>query len=252
MPSVKAIAASLDRRVPCALKMDFDNVGLLCGFPDAEVSRVLVALDITDWTIREAEELGAELIVSHHPLIFSPLKRILNDEPEGHRVIRLLRSGISAICMHTNLDIVKGGVNDALAEAIGAVCVEELPCGRVAELPQSESTVEFVKRIEGALHGSGFRFYDSGRSVRRIAICSGSGGELVSECDALGCDTLLTGEIRYHQWLEGRERGLNLVDADHFCTENVVVPVLAKLLSEEHPELDVRISQSHDQTARGV
>ena len=120
MPKVNEIAAFLDEKIPSSLKEDYDNVGLLCGFPDKEVTRILVVLDITLEVIREAAEMNAELIVSHHPLIFTPMRKILDNTPEGKRVIELLRSGISAICLHTNLDRQEGGVNSALAAALGA------------------------------------------------------------------------------------------------------------------------------------
>lgn len=252
MASVREIERYFDEKVPFSLKMDFDNVGLLCGFPDREVTRVLLALDVTHEVIEEAAALGAELIVTHHPVIFHPLKRLCSDDIEGGRVVSMIRHGLSAICLHTNLDIVSGGVNDALAEALGLRVTGELECGRIAELEKSEDMPSFCRRVRSALQVSGIRFYDSGKSVKRVALCGGSGGDLVYEATELGCDTVLTGEIRYNQWLDGREQGLNLVDADHFCTENVVIPVLKRLLEERYPELELYISQHHSQTLQGI
>ena len=119
MATVKEICDYLNKIAPFYMKMDFDNVGFLAGFRDAEVSRVLTALDITGEVIAEAEELGAELIVSHHPLIFHPVKSVTDGDPLGRKLIRLLRGGMSAICLHTNLDAAEGGVNDALMESLG-------------------------------------------------------------------------------------------------------------------------------------
>ena len=251
MTTIADIAAYLEEKVPSSLKMDFDNVGLLCGFPEKSVSRALVALDVTAEVIEEAATYGAELILIHHPLIFHPMKTVRTDDLTGKLVIGLIQNGASAICLHTNLDVVEGGVNDALAAAIGATVCDKLPCGRVVELPAEESMDRFTKRIRDALGVSGLRYYDSGRSVKRIALCGGSGGELVYEAPALGCDTVLTGEVKYNQWLDAKALGINVVDADHFCTENVVVPVLADLLHEGFPELEVRISRCHGQTLRG-
>lgn len=251
MTTIRSIADYFEEKVPSSLKMDFDNVGLLCGFPEKSVSRVLLALDVTAEVIEEAAAFGAELILSHHPLIFHPMKTVRTDDLTGKLVIALIRNGISAICLHTNLDIVDGGVNDALSKAIGAVVTGKLECGRIAELPAEESMEEFVSRVTEALAVSGARYYDSGRSVKRIALCGGSGGELVYEAPALGCDTVLTGEVKYNQWLDAKALGINVVDADHFCTENVVVPVLAELLHAGFPELELRISERHTQTLRG-
>ena len=136
MPSVAEITAYLEQQIPPQLKEDYDNVGLLCGSPEQEVSRVLVVLDITLDAIREAEELSAELIVSHHPVIFTPLRRVVSDAPDARRVMALVHAGLSAICMHTNLDRLQGGVNTALAEALGGEDIEMLPdIGCTCRLP---------------------------------------------------------------------------------------------------------------------
>jgi len=252
MATVREIERYFDERFPFSLKLDFDNVGLLCGFPDREVRRVLIALDVTKEVIEEAAEIGAELIVAHHPVIFHPVKRLCSDDVVGARLISMIEKGISAICLHTNLDIAEGGVNDALAEALGLAVTDILDCGRVAELPHGEGMADFCERTRSALRVSGLRFYDSGKPVRRVAICGGSGGDLVYEAAALGCDTVLTGEVRYNQWLDSKEQGLNLIDADHFCTENVVLPVLQKLLASGYPELELFVSKRHGQTLQGI
>ncbi len=226
--------------------MDFDNVGLLCGFPRREVTRVLTALDVTLETIQEAQERKAELIVSHHPLIFQPLRRLLDDTPEERRVIALLKADLSAICLHTNLDIVQGGVNTALCAALGAQEVAALELGRVGLLARDMELSRFLTEVRQTLQAEGVRYLDAGRPVRQIAFCGGAGGDIVEAAYAAGCDTVLTGEIRHHQWLNGRERGLNLVEAGHFATENVVVPVLAGMIRQGFPDLEVYVSQSRE------
>ena len=224
--------------------MDFDNVGLLCGFPRREVTRVLTALDVTLETIQEAQERKAELIVSHHPLIFQPLRRLLDDTPEERRVIALLKADLSAICLHTNLDIVQGGVNTALCAALGAQEVAALELGRVGLLARDMELSRFLTEVRQTLQAEGVRYLDAGRPVRQIAFCGGTGGDIVEAAYAAGCDTVLTGEIRHH--LNGRERGLNLVEAGHFATENVVVPVLAGMIRQGFPDLEVYVSQSRE------
>jgi len=251
MPTVSEIAAFLNKEIPFSLKMEFDNVGLLCGFPEQEVTRTLVVLDITLEAIQEAEALGAELIVSHHPVIFTPMKRILYDTPEGKRLIRLLQSGISAICLHTNLDLVEGGVNTALTAALGGEEEEHLEIGSVCHLPEPMSMEAFLAQTGDALNAQDMRFYDAGRSVEWVAVCGGAGADIIYEAPRLGCDTVLTGEIKHHQWIDGAELGLNLIEGGHFATENIVTPVLAELLRREYPDMDTCLSRLQGSVSRG-
>ena len=151
MATVREIAGYLEERVPSSLKLDFDNVGLLCGFPEREVSRVLVVLDITQQAIEEALSLHAELIVSHHPVIFTPLRRVCTDTPDAKRVIALLQGNLSAVCLHTNLDALEGGVNTALANAVGGEELEYTPdIGCFCRLPEAMPLSEFLAQIDGA------------------------------------------------------------------------------------------------------
>ena len=245
MAKISDISAYLSRKIPPELKEDYDNVGLLCGFPENDIRRVLVALDVTLETIREAESLSAELIVAHHPVIFTPLSRVLDNDLTGRRVIRLIQSGISAVCMHTNLDRLEGGVNTALAFALGTGNVRMLDMGCTAELPHSEpiDLSIFLSLTKKALGADDIRYYNAERPVKHIAICGGAGGEIMYEAARLGCDTILTGEIKHHQWIDGRELGLNLIEAGHFATENVVLPALAEMLRQGFPELEINLSE---------
>ncbi len=253
MTTVQDIFDLLDRKAPVASKMDFDNVGLLVGRGGAEVSRVLVALDITDDVIREAAGMGAELIVSHHPLFFG-LKSVTDATWEGERALALAENRIAAICMHTNLDAAEGGVNDALMAALGGtvtgVLDPESGIGRIGELPKPMAFSDFLANTKSVLASGGLRYHDGGRPVEHIAVCGGSGGSDVPRAAALGCDTYVTADIKYDQFLLAKHLGLNLIDGDHFCTENVVVPVLRGWLAAGFPGLDVRVSGVHGQTAQ--
>lgn len=244
MPTVREITDYLEERVPSSLKLDFDNVGLLCGFPDREVNRILVVLDITRQAIQEALSLNVELIVSHHPVIFTPMRRICSDSPEGNRVIALLQGNLSAICLHTNLDALDGGVNTALANAVGGedpVYTPDIGC--FCRLPEAMPLIDFLSQTRTALSAPDIRFYDAGRSVEHLALCGGAGGDILYEAARRGCDTVLTGEIKHHQWIDGAELGLNLIEGGHFATENVVVPPLAEMLRQGFPEVDVCLSR---------
>lgn len=260
MTTVKDIESYLAERIPYNFKEDWDNVGLLVGETRSPVKRILVSLDITTWTIEEARHLDAQLIVSHHPMFFG-LKSITDKDPTGSAVIKLISSGIAAICLHTNLDSVKGGVNDVLIEKLGAVNLGvldqahesdmgEYGLGRFGELPEALEMKDFLPKLRSVLGTNGLRFHDAGRPVSRVAVCGGSGGEFIERAMELGCDTYLTADIKYDRFLTARELGINLIDGDHFCTENLVVPMLAGMLRDKFGELEVLISEEHGQTAK--
>lgn len=253
MPAVSELLSLLDEKAPMARKMDFDNVGLLVGHAGQAVRRVLVSLDITAPVIDEARALGAELIVSHHPLFFQ-LKALTEATMEGALALSLAEKGIAAICMHTNLDAADGGVNDVLMAALGGavtgVLEPETGIGRVGTLAAPMAFGDFLPHVKATLHANGLRYHDAGRPVKRLAVCGGSGGGEIALAAQAGCDTYVTADVKYHQMLQAKHLDLNLIDAGHFCTENVVTPVLAGWLRTAYPMLDVRISQAHGQTAQ--
>ena len=253
MTTVGDIFDLLNEKAPVESRMSFDNVGLLVGRRTAAVSRVLTALDITDEVIGEAAALGCEIIVSHHPLFFE-LKAVSDGSWEGEMALSLAEKGIAAVCMHTNLDAASGGVNDALMAALGgtvrAVLEPESGIGRVGELAAPLGMDAFLPLVKSVLQANGLRYHDAGRPVEHLAVCGGSGGGEMALAAAAGCDTYVTADVKYHQFLQAKHLGLNLVDAGHFNTENVVVPVLAQWLREAFPALEVLISQVHGQTER--
>lgn len=239
---------------PLELQMDFDNAGIQVGSLEQEVGKILVALDITNAVIDEALALGAQLIVSHHPLIFGGLNNV-TAEGKGAKTLRLARAGISAISMHTNLDIAQGGVNDVLIELLGANSEQGLDadnCGRVGELPEPMEFMAFAKMCREKLNVQGLRYYNAGRSVKRLAVMGGAGGSEVQAAFDKGCDTYVTADVSYHQFQLADELKINLIDADHFCTENPIVPVLARRLDERFPALEVTVSKVHHQIASAL
>ncbi len=236
---------------PVELKLGFDNVGLLVGSWEDEVDRVLCALDITEEVIEEGKRLGADLLVSHHPLFFE-LKNVTDSDTTGSRVLHLARAGMSAICMHTNLDIAPGGVNDVLAGVLGisdAAPFGAERCGRVGWV-EEQSLPDFMGRVKAALNAGGLRYVDAGRPVHRVAVLGGAGGNDMTDALEAGADTYVTADVKHHQFIDARELGLNLIDAGHFSTENVVVPVLAELIASSFPEVEVSVSRAHVQPER--
>ena len=259
MPIVKDIVDYFSALVPTEMKMDFDNVGLLVGINNTEVKRALIALDITDDVIDEAIEKNAQIILSHHPLFFD-LKQINDNSLIGRKAVKMLQNGISGFCQHTNLDSVQGGVNDALAEKLG-VRIDgwldgpryisdgrEYGMGRIGHISSPVDFDKFLNTVKTALNTSGLRYYSAGKTVYKVALCGGSGANYVEDAIRLGCDTLVTADVKYDRFLAAKELSLNLIDADHFCTENVVIPVLAEMLKKGFPDVEVIISESSFQT----
>lgn len=262
MKTVNDIFEYLNELAPISLKMDFDNVGHLVGSREKPVRSCLLALDITDDVISEAIERNAELIVSHHPIVFHALKSVTDDDPVGRKLIRLIKNDISAICMHTNLDIAIGGVNDVLMEALGGdvssflePCGETpdgkaFGCGRIGELNEQTELRDFLTKCKETLNVNGLRYHDAGLPVKRLAVMGGSGGDCIALAKSLGCDTYVTSDIKYNGFLDAKELGLNLIDADHFCTENVIIPVICKKLTVRFPDVEFSISERHKETSQ--
>ncbi len=262
MTTVQDVFACLDEFAPVTMKLDFDNVGHLVGHKEAEVHRILVSLDITDAVIAEAKARGANLIVSHHPLLFSPVKTVTDGDRIGRKLLQLIESGIAAICMHTNMDAAAGGVNDALAAAVGLEHVEHLTpdsvdaqgnsycIGRIGTLPAPMALPDFLGQLKTALNTAGLRYVDGGRPVHKVGVLGGSGGGELHYAIEQGCDTYITADVKYDVFLEAKELGINLIDGDHFCTENCVCPVMAGLLQKHFPAIPLTISQVHGQTVQ--
>ena len=251
MTKIKELYGALCELAPLSLQMDFDNAGFQIGRGEADVSKVLLALDVTNAVVEEAMELGAELIVSHHPLLFHAARSITDADPAMERLLRLAENRIAVISMHTNLDIAEGGVNDVLIRLLGAEPMETLDgsgCGRVGELDALCAMPDFLTRCKERLQVSGLRYYDAGKPVHRLAVMGGSGGDSLEDAWQKGCDTYVTADIKYHQFLRAQELGINLVDGDHFCTETPVIPVLRDELARRFPEVDFVVSKRHKQT----
>ena len=249
MTTVREIESFLYSWAPRELAESWDNVGLLVGDPEAAVERVLVALDITPQVAEEALERGCQLIVAHHPVMncaWHPVQTVRADDRQGRTLTALLRGGVAAICMHTNLDAAEGGVNDILAEKLGLTQPEMLTeekIGRIGTLKCEIPLVEFTHSVIELLGCNGLRYVDAGRPVHRVAVGGGACGCYIPQAVAAGCDTFVTSDLKYNDFLD--TEGLNLIDAGHFPTENVVCPALQDRLTEAFPAVDVLCSTSH-------
>ena len=258
MATVREIFQELDRWAPFETQMDFDNAGFLVGRGDREVRKILVSLDITEAVAEEAAAWGADLIVSHHPVIFHPVKRLTDETPTGRTLLALAERGVAAICAHTNLDAAQGGVNVCLAQALGLTELEQLcqdgvdrngqpyGVGRVGLCHAAGlSAGEYAAYVKEKLNAAGVRFADGGKPVRRVAVGGGSCGSMLSDALAAGCDTFVTADVKYDQFLEAKALGISLMDAGHYATENVVCPKLVQYLALKFPGIPIQLSQVH-------
>lgn len=261
MATVKDIYRLLDQKAPFHTQESFDNSGFLIGREEAVVHKVLISLDITETVIDEAVRQHVQLIVSHHPVIFHPAMCITDVSPTGRRVIQLIQHGIGAICAHTNLDKAPGGVNDALAAAAGLqqICVLHSEStdtngtygiGRLGVLPAPSSLTDYIRQLKKSLGANGIRYTDGGRPVYRVAVGGGACGSMLEEVAASGCDTFVTADVKHDQFLDAHSLGLNLIDAGHYPTEQVVCPVLEVWIREGFPSLTVLQSETNKEPAQ--
>ena len=251
MTTVKDIFGFLCEKAPLETQLSFDNAGFLCGDLNTPVTKVVTALDITDKVIEEAAGYGAELVVSHHPMCFTPIKSVTTDDLTGRKFAALLSRGKSDICMHTNLDAAKDGGNDALCAALGAENLGLLePEDTISRLCRFNEAMDFsalLAHVKSALNANGLRYAGPAKPVRLFGICGGSGGDSIMAAKQRGCDAFVTADVKHHQFIWADELDIDVVDAGHFSTENVVVPVLANWISERFPDVEVRIAESHTQ-----
>lgn len=258
MTTVREIYNLMDEKAPFSMQESWDSSGLLVGRWDAGVKRVLLSLDITPAVIAEGAETGCQLILSHHPVIFGGTKAVTDADYTGQRVLALAEAGIAALCCHTCLDAAPGGVNDELARRCGLTgplellerggvhpALGEYGIGRVGTLERPMPVKAYIQFLKTALKPNAIRFHDAGKPVHRVAVGGGSCGGMMGEALALGCDTFVTGDLKYDHFLEARAAGLNLIDAGHYPTENPVMDVVERWLKERFPEVELRRSEVH-------
>ena len=246
MATAADILQFIETIAPTSLKMEWDNVGLLCGREDKPVQTLLVALDPFTHVCEEAARMGADLLVTHHPLIFQPLTAVTDQTTVGRAIMKLIANDITAINAHTNLDCAEGGVNDTLANLLDLTDVSVIGSDNLLRMGCFESTLPaFLDHIKAKLGCEGLRYVDGGKPVCRVAVGGGACGSELADVIAAGCDTFVTADVKYNQFCDAKELSINLIDAGHFCTENPVVAVLAAKLQAQFPQVEVKISQSH-------
>ena len=238
MVTVGDILNYIESLAPGYMKMDWDNVGLDCGSRNAPATKILVALDPFEHVCQEAVDIGADLVVTHHPLIFRPIPMVTDDAAITRGIMNLCAHGISHICAHTNLDCADGGVNDVLANVLGLKNVEKLGayggmmrCGDV----ETQSVADFLAHVKSTLNCPGLRYCDGGKPVHKVAVGGGSCSDGLMDVIAAGCDTFVTADAKYNGFWDAHEQGVTLIDAGHFYTENPTMKVLANKIAAAFP-----------------
>ena len=241
------VIKKLEELSPVKYASDWDNVGLLAGRRDKEVSSVYIALDATEEVIDRAVSLGTDMIITHHPMIFSAIKRVCNDDFIGRKVIKLIRHDVCLYAMHTNFDVM--GMADACADELGLKKCSVLMTtyeddiskegfGRVGKLPQIMTLRECAAHVKKHFRLAHVNvFGDPEQVVEQAAICPGSGKSMAGDAIRAGADVYITGDIGHHDGLDMVEQGMAVIDAGHFGIEKIFIPYMTEYLQRELPEL---------------
>lgn len=239
----------LEKKYPAAAAEDWDNVGLLTGDDTREISHVFLALDLTEETLAEAVKNGADMILTHHPMIFSGIKKINNHSFTGRKILTLIQKGIVYYAMHTNYDVL--GMADLSAGYLKLEnCTVLSPTeerdgevqgfGRVGELSETMTLGAYAKLVKESLKLNDVKVYGNlDREVKRIAVCTGSGKSMIHDALAAGADAYVTGDIDHHTGIDTVAEGLALIDAGHYGTEYIFMDAMKKELNQAFPELKV-------------
>ncbi len=249
MTTINDIITYMDEKCPRSLSCEWDNDGAMC-VPDKNVpiGKVLLAMDLTDRVLPEAEEEGCDLILTHHPAIFHPLAALNADHPTAARLMRCLEKNIAVLSYHTRLDAAEGGVNDTLCRVLGLSPIEPFgengeTLGRIAELPAAIPFAAFANQVTKALGSPVLHAVSAKKDVRRLAVLGGSGKSDWEAALAAGADTYLTGEMSYSAFLDAKAAGLNVIAAGHFYSERPVLKTVAAWLTEAFADLHVCVSE---------
>lgn len=230
--TIREILAHMEQIAPAETAEAYDNVGLILGCRDQKVSRVLIALDATMEVVEEAEMLGAELIITHHPLLFHARKKLTEEDPEAKVIYRMIRSGIALLSAHTNLDRTFHSGSAACARLLGLENVRQEGLLFIGELPEKKNAYMVKQEIQKAIMPDVRLFGDEGKAINTIAICGGAYDEGWMEAKACGAQALITGEVRHHNALAAVMDGFVLFDAGHFGTEAPLVKPLCEYLQK--------------------
>ena len=250
---VKELTDWLNGVYPSDMAEHWDNVGLLVGDDDAEVTHVFLALDLTETTLEEAVRAGADMIITHHPMIFEGQKKINNHSFTGRRILKLIRNGIQYYAMHTNYDVL--GMAELSADYLKLTDREVLSVteetedgcegfGRVGMFPEQMTLRECGDFVKKALALHDVRVYgDPDCLVQKAAVCTGSGKSMIPDALAKGAQVYVTGDIDHHTGIDAVAAGLPIIDAGHYGTEYIFMEAMKKKLSQKFPKLQISCAE---------
>lgn len=252
MTTVLNVTDFLDQFAPLALAEDWDNVGLLVGDFAAPVERVLTCLTLTRDVAEEAISTDAQLIVSHHPILFRKIQRITSASEEGRMLLQLTRAGVAVYSPHTGYDSAHNGINRQLAQSLQLTDIRPIRdlesepdsgSGRLGTLTKELMLPRFIAHVKACLGLKQLQFVSGdARPIRKVAVACGSAAEFLRDSAGKGCDVLVTGEARFHSLLEARAMGVAMILLGHFASERPAMEYLASVLAKEFPQLQVSAS----------
>ncbi len=240
--SVRDICQIMENLAPLALKEKWDNIGLLIGDYEQEVKMILTALELTDEVIDEAIAKKIDLIITHHPLIFKPMKSLTADNPKADKIMRLIKNNISYYAAHTNFDFAFGGMGDLVAEKIGLKSIKplaveeragrECALARIGSLDEELSASELAKKL-ASIYQRDINYYDSGKIIEKVAVIGGAGMDFADIIATSEADAFVTGDIKYHEVMESKHFGLSIFDVGHFDSEIIFATKVAEFLRRQ-------------------
>ena len=248
---LKHIADCIEQSFPKFFAMGRDNVGLLVGDDDKEIHKFLVCCDVDEHVVREAVELGVDMIISHHPLMFYAIQHLTEDNPEQRALRILIKSDICLYCAHTNLDVARGGLNDYMAQLLdlGDTQVVEYVCdhdgkrhgyGRYCKLKEETTLGKMLERCKKALDLDGCRYVgEMDDKINTVAINTGGGAGIMDLCFDLKADLLITGDVKYNPARDAYERGMAVIDIAHYDTEKIVMDFFVDFFASKMPDIQV-------------
>lgn len=247
----KEIIGKIENRYPKTYAMEWDNVGLLVGRSDKEVKKIYIALDATDEVIENAVEFGADMLITHHPLIFKALRQINDSNFISKRIIKMIQSDISYYAMHTNYDVM--GMADLAGEILQMSDAEVLEVtsadaeegiGRVADLEEEMTLEECCQFVKEKFQLPSVKvFGDSKQPVNRIAVSPGSGKSMIGAALIKGVDVLITGDIDHHEGIDAVAQGMAVIDAGHYGIEHIFIEDMKKFVEKNFPEVEVKTAE---------
>ncbi|MBQ2941128.1 MAG: Nif3-like dinuclear metal center hexameric protein [Clostridia bacterium] len=252
MTKVKDIISEIEKVAPASFAEDFDNVGLLLGDCEAEVKKVLLCLDADENTAKEAAAKGADMIISHHPLIFHPLKDLCFLKSAGRCMKTLIKSDIAVYSAHTNMDIAEGGLNDLVAKKLSLKVISDLAfgekertCGRICEADMALG--ELADRVKESYKLPYVRYAgDEKRMIKTVAVCSGSGRGLTDDVIKRGADVYITGDLTYSDIRNLSENGVSYIEVGHFDSEISVTEIFKGIIEKSFPDIEILISEEEN------